>query len=133
MTQSGQPRPYPFCWTLRRRETACLSDSAEPVRAGLGCPGEGRSVHRNQAKSRSVPERPLKVVEEGPVEVAAHIDTIVEACHHFSERGVNVADALRIVIRRDPGFGNEDRRAAGTLPCPANRLPYGARIALLAT
>src|SRR5438128_2721572 len=125
--QLTQPSPSAY-----RGETPCLSDGAEPVRAGLRHPSEGPPVHRNQAELRSVPERPLKVVEEGPVEVAAHIDTIVEACDNFSESGVNVADALRIVIRRDPVFGNEDRRAARALPGASDGVAKRRRVELLA-
>src|SRR5438034_8349712 len=113
-------------------ETPCLSDCTEPVRAGLGRPCEGLPVHRNQAELRSVPERPLEVVEQGPIEIAAHVDAFVKAAEDLPQRRADVAGTLRVVLRCDPIFGNEDRRAASTPPGPADRPPQRGGVVLLA-
>ena len=70
---------------------------------------KGLPVHSDQAKRRRVAERPLVVVEERPVQIAAHLDALRQAREHLAHRCVDVGGPLLVVGGRDPILGDEDR------------------------
>src|SRR5262245_12663231 len=65
-------------------------DGGEPVGAGFGTALEGGAVDGAQAELGAVPEGPLEVVEQAPVRVAAHVESVVEAPQHAFERSLDV-------------------------------------------
>src|SRR5688500_17657359 len=55
------------------------SDPPQPGGALLGRALEGVPVARHDPEARPVAVRPLEVVEQAPVRVAAHVDALVDA------------------------------------------------------
>src|SRR5207248_6320030 len=78
----------------------------EAVRAGDLAQPAGARLHRallrltvdgDEAERRPVAERPLEVVEQRPVEVAQHVEAVVEAPSDAAERLGDVQHALVVV------------------------------------
>src|SRR6516164_4511963 len=97
--------------TWRSRQYAIISQSAgfrhgaEPRRARSRMPREGLAVDRHQPKRRCIPQRPLEVVEQRPVHVAAHVDAFAKAGEDLPEGDVDVGDALLVVGGGDAALG----------------------------
>src|SRR5205814_534576 len=82
-------------------ERVRLRDGPEPAGARLGAPRLRRAVDGHQAEGGAVAEDPLEVVEQAPVDVAAHGDPVGEAGEHAPERAPDELDALGIVLGPD--------------------------------
>src|SRR2546423_15523236 len=92
---------------------------------------ESLPVHGNQAKRRRVSEGPLEVVEQRPVEVAAHVDPLTEARHDLAKGRVNVVRPLVVVTGRDPIFGDQDSDAWTASAGPPDGSAHGLRVLLV--
>src|SRR5919106_5999199 len=97
-------------------------DLAEPAGARLHGAGLRLAVDGDQAERRAVAERPLEVVEQRPVEVAAHVEAVVQAATHATQRLADVLDALVVIGRADPVLGHVDGRAGSLDRAPDRRL-----------
>ena len=86
-------------------------DGAEPLGRRLDRPLLSGAVDADQTEAGHVAERPLEVVEQRPVEVAAHVEAVVETTAHPAERVGHVADPLRVVGRADAVLGHVHGRA----------------------
>ena len=88
---------------------------------------EGVPVPGGQAERRS--ERaPLVVVEQGPVEVSPHVDTVVHRVVHAGYGVEGVIDSPAVIGSGDAIFGDDYRRASGGR---CSRLAYAENAALL--
>src|SRR5207245_1774346 len=97
---SSPPRAPPSYGALAARssrERVRLRDGPEPAGARLGAPRLRRAVDGHQAEGGAVAEEPLEVVEQAPVDVAAHVDPVGEAVEHARERAPDELDALAVV------------------------------------
>src|ERR1700730_12497045 len=54
----------------------------QPRRARLHRPGLGRPIHADEPEPHPIPERPLEVVEQRPVEEAPHVETVADRPGH---------------------------------------------------
>src|SRR5438270_3636385 len=84
---------------------------SEVHRARAGMAGERAAVHGDQPERGRVPERPLEVVEQRPVEVAADVHALRHALEDLAHRLVDVSDSLVVVAGGDPVLRHEDRHA----------------------
>src|SRR5438445_13746247 len=92
---------------------------------------ESLPVHGDQAKCRRVSEGPLEVVEQRPVEVAAHVDPLTEARHDLAKGRVNVGRPLVVVTGRDPIFGDKDWDARTAAIAPPIASAIGLQVVLV--
>src|SRR5438034_10764753 len=91
-------------------EAVCTRDLSQPAGARLHGARLGLAIDRDEAERRPVPERPLEVVEQRPVEVAAYVEAVIEAVADAAQRFRDVLDALVVVGRADSVLGHVGRR-----------------------
>src|SRR5476649_1656348 len=72
---------------------------------------EGGVVDVDQAEAVAVARGPFEVVEQRPVDIAAHVDALVYAAAQGLQRAVDEGDAARVVVGGDAVFGDVDRPA----------------------
>src|SRR5262245_34312832 len=88
-----------------------LDDVGEPVTTRLHGAHLRRAVDRDDPEPHPVPERPLEVVEQRPVEEPAHVDAVLDRLRDREERVPEVADALRVVFGAEAVLGHVDRES----------------------
>src|SRR5262249_13631770 len=103
-------------------EAVGAADVPEPAAARLHGASLSLAVDGHEPECRAVAERPLEVVEQGPVEVAAHVDAVVETAADAPQRLGYVLHALVVVGGANPVLGHVDRRAGGVVRAPDRRL-----------
>ena len=81
----------------------------------------GAAVDSDQPECRTVPEGPLEVVQETPVNVAPHIDPVGEAAVEAIESGRRELNTLVVIRGGDPVLGDDDRNMVRQFPGPPNR------------
>ena len=85
------------------------------------------AVDGDQPERRPVAEDPLEVVEQAPVDVAAHVDAVVEAGEHARERALDVLDALGVVGGADAVLGDEHGHCRRSPPRRGGSSPRAPR------
>ena len=74
---------------------------------------ERLAVDRDQAEGGGISERPLEIVQERPVQVAAHVNAFGAAVQHLAQSGIDVRDAFFVESElcrgRDPRFHQGQR------------------------
>src|SRR5918992_4626759 len=103
------------------RGSAGSREVADPDGARLGGPLLRLAIDADEAESRLVSERPLEVVERGPVEVATHIDPLVETTTHLFQGLRHIGDAAVIVRGADPVLRHDRGNLWRHLVGPSNR------------
>src|SRR4051812_43578070 len=104
------PSAQPVTRARPSLERVGSGDVAVPFRTGLGCADERLSVHGDQTELRPIAERPLEVVQQRPVEVAAHVDAVGEASPDAFECVAHVCDATLVVVVSETVLGDVQRR-----------------------
>src|SRR5664280_2524866 len=83
-------------------------DGSQPGRAGLLTALECGPVHLDQPEGRTVPEHPLEIVQQAPVEVPPDVDAVVEAALESGQGPGHVLDPRRVVLSADAVLGDVD-------------------------
>src|SRR5476651_1794464 len=91
---------------------------------------ESFKIDFDEAEALIVARRPFEVVQQGPVNIAAHVDTFVQALAYFRESGIDIGHATRIVVSRNAAFGDVDG-SPGPACGQADRRPQRLRIELV--
>ena len=98
---------------MRPRSSAGALASGDRRRAtqadGLGVRTKVVAVDGDEPELGPVAPRPLEVVEQRPVEVAAHVEAVGEAAADAFERLGHVRDAVGVVVVAEAVLGDVDR------------------------
>src|SRR6266516_900579 len=118
---------------LRRpAQSAGPGDLAQPGCARPGMPRERLAVDGHESERGRVAERPLEVVEQRPVEVAAHVDALGEARQDLTHGRVDVRGPPLIVGGGDAVLGDEDRDPGAAAVRAPDRAAKRLRVVLVA-
>ena len=72
---------------------------------------EALTVNGRETKMRAVAERPLEIVEQAPIEIAADVEAVAQAALNSQKSSSDVLDPLGVIVGRDPVLGHEYRQS----------------------
>src|SRR3569623_899014 len=82
---------------------------------------EAGPVDGDEAEMLAIALRPFEIVEQRPVDVAEHVDPLIEAAFDLGDAGTDPGYAAAVGVRSDRALGDEDR-----LLRPPRREPHRA-------